>query len=51
MMDSRHCPIPAMLRNTGLRGYRHDQAQRKSIARRQATAKQHKMIAELLDKN
>jgi transposase, IS30 family len=36
-------------RNTGLRGYRHDQAQRKSIERRQATAKLHKMTAPLID--
>lgn len=36
-------------RNTGLRGYRHDQAQRKSIARRLATAKSYKMTAELID--
>lgn len=36
-------------RNTGLRGYRHDQAQRKSIARRLATAKPYKMTAESID--
>lgn len=36
-------------RNTGLRGYRHDQAHCKSIARRLATAKAHKMTAELID--
>lgn len=36
-------------RNTGLRGYRHDQAHRNSIERRQATAKPHKMTAELID--
>lgn len=36
-------------RNTGLRGYRHDQAHRTSIERRQATAKPYKMTAELID--
>ena len=36
-------------RNTGERGYRHQQAQRKSVERRQATAKPHKMTAELID--
>jgi IS30 family transposase len=36
-------------RNTGLRGYRHHQAQQKSIERRQATAKPHKMTAQLID--
>jgi IS30 family transposase len=36
-------------RNTGLRGYRHDQAHRNSIERRQATAKPYKMTAELID--
>ena len=36
-------------RNTGLRGYRHRQAQQKSIERRQATAKPYKMTAELID--
>jgi IS30 family transposase len=37
-------------RNTGERGYRHIQAQRKTVDRRQATAKPHKMTAELIDK-
>lgn len=36
-------------RNTGARGYRHQQAQRKTIERRQATAKPHKMTAKLID--
>jgi transposase, IS30 family len=36
-------------RNTGERGYRHQQAQRKMLARRLATAKPHKMTAELID--
>ena len=36
-------------RNTGLRGYRHNQAQRKSIERRQNTVKPHKMTPELID--
>lgn len=36
-------------RNTGLRGYRHDQAHRISIERRQAIAKPYKMKAELID--
>lgn len=36
-------------RNTGARGYRHQQAHRKSIERRQATAKPHKMTAKLID--
>lgn len=36
-------------RNTGERGYRHQQAQRKSVERRQATAKPHKMTAKLID--
>ena len=36
-------------RNTGLRGYRHDQAHRNSIERRKATAKPYKMTAELID--
>jgi transposase, IS30 family len=39
-----------LTRNTGLRGYRHAQAHRTSIERRQATAKPHKMTAELIDK-
>ncbi len=38
-----------LTRNTGLRGYRHDQAHRNSIERRQATAKPHKMTAKLID--
>ncbi len=36
-------------RNTGLRGYRHDQAQRQSIARRLVAVKPYKMTAELTD--
>jgi IS30 family transposase len=36
-------------RNTGLRGYRHGQAHRASLERRQATAKPYKMTAELID--
>jgi IS30 family transposase len=36
-------------RNTGLRGYRHGQAHRASIERRQATAKPYKMTAGLID--
>lgn len=36
-------------RNTGLRGYRHGQAHRTSIERRQATAKPYKMTAGLID--
>lgn len=36
-------------RNTGLRGYRHGQAHRKSVERRQATAKPHKLIPKLID--
>lgn len=36
-------------RNTGLRGYRHVQAHRTSIERRQATSKPYKMTAELID--
>jgi transposase, IS30 family len=36
-------------RNTGERGYRHNQAQQKSIERRQSTVKPHKMTAELVD--
>jgi transposase, IS30 family len=46
---SQSCVSRELSRNTGLRGYRHDQAQRKSIARRQATAKPYKMTAELID--
>jgi IS30 family transposase len=36
-------------RNTGLRGYRHNQAQRKAVERRQETVKPHKMTAQLID--
>ena len=36
-------------RNTGERGYRHIQAQRKTVERRLATVKPHKMTAELID--
>jgi len=36
-------------RNRGLRGYRHDQAHRVSVERRQATAKPHKMTVKLID--
>lgn len=36
-------------RNTGLRGYRQNQAHRKSVERRQATAKPHKMTPILID--
>ena len=36
-------------RNSGLRGYRHKQAQRKTVERRQATAKPRKMTLELID--
>lgn len=36
-------------RNTGERGYRHRQAQRKAIERRRATVKAHKMTAEMID--
>ncbi len=38
-----------LLRNVGLRGYRHKQAQQKSECRRQTTAKPHKMSAPLID--
>lgn len=42
--------IPRELaRNTGDRGYRHQQAQRKTVERRRATHKPHKMVAELID--
>jgi transposase, IS30 family len=36
-------------RNSGLRGYRHHQAHQKMITRRQATARPHKMTAQLMD--
>lgn len=36
-------------RNVGLRGYRHNQAHQKAEQRRRATAKPHKMSAELID--
>ena len=38
-----------LARNTGERGYRHQQAQRKTVDRRRATHKPHKMTAELID--
>jgi transposase, IS30 family len=38
-----------LARNTGERGYRHNQAQQKSIERRQTTVNPHKMTAELID--
>jgi IS30 family transposase len=39
-----------LARNTGDRGYRQKQAQRKTEARRRATHKPHKMTAELIDR-
>ena len=36
-------------RNTGLRGYRHNQAHSKAVERRQATVKPYKMTASLID--
>lgn len=36
-------------RNTGLRSYRHNQAHRKSVERRQETVKPHKMTPQLID--
>jgi transposase, IS30 family len=38
-----------LARNRGERGYRHNQAQQKSVARRQATVKPHKMTPELIN--
>jgi transposase, IS30 family len=46
---SQSCVSRELSRNRGQRGYRHDQAHRKSIERRLATAKPHKMTAELID--
>jgi IS30 family transposase len=36
-------------RNTGSRGYHHNQAHHKSVDRRQETVKSHKMTAQLID--
>ena len=38
-----------LARNTGDRGYRHQQAQRKTVERRQSTHKPYKMTTELID--
>lgn len=46
---SQSCISREISRNSGLRGYRHKQAQSKAEERRRATAKPHKMNAELID--
>ena len=46
---SQSCISREISRNSGLRGYRHKQAQIKTEERRRATAKPHKMNAELID--
>jgi IS30 family transposase len=46
---SQSCISREISRNSGERGYRHKQAQSKAEERRSATAKPHKMNAELID--
>ena len=46
---SQSCISRELSRNKGERGYRHNQAQRKAVTRRQLTAKPYKMTAELID--
>ena len=46
---SQSCISRELLRNEGERGYRHNQAQRKAVERRRASAKPYKMTAEWID--